>query len=128
MLTKLPGASKYFEGSTVCYSYEIKERLLGVKTETLKNFGAVSEETVKEMVEGALKLHQTDYTVAVSGIAGPDGGTEEKPVGTVWIAIGGPDGIKAKKFRFSTNRERNITMASLSALNMLRKYLLKQED
>jgi nicotinamide-nucleotide amidase len=128
MLTKLPGASKYFEGSTVCYSYEIKERLLGVKTETLNTYGAVSEETVKEMVEGALKLHQTDYTVAVSGIAGPDGGTEEKPVGTVWIAIGGPEGTKTKKFRFSTNRERNITMASLSALNMLRRYLLKQED
>ncbi len=128
MLTKLPGASKYFEGSTVCYSYDIKERLLGVKSETLNTFGAVSEETVMEMAAGALRLHQSDYTLAVSGIAGPDGGTEEKPVGTVWIAVGGPDGIKTKKFRFSTNRERNITMASLSALNMLRKYLLKVED
>jgi nicotinamide-nucleotide amidase len=119
LLTALPGASKYFIGSLVAYSNKIKVNELNVSASALKNFGAVSEQTVIEMALGACKLFKSDYSVAVSGIAGPDGGTDEKPVGTVWIAVAGPRGVVSKKFRFSTNRERNIRMAALAALKLL---------
>ena len=128
LLTALPGASKYFTGSLVAYSNKVKVNSLGVSTHTLKNHGAVSEQTVIEMALGACKLFKTDYAVAVSGIAGPDGGSEEKPVGTVWIAVAGPTGEQSRKFRFSTSRERNIRMASLAALKMLVEILAETED
>jgi len=128
LLTALPGASKYFTGSLVAYSNKVKVNSLGVSTYTLKNHGAVSEQTVIEMALGACKLFKTDYAVAVSGIAGPDGGSEEKPVGTVWIAVAGPTGEQSRKFRFSTSRERNIRMASLAALKMLVEILAETED
>ena len=128
LLTALPGASKYFTGSLVAYSNKVKVNSLGVSTYTLKNHGAVSEQTVIEMALGACKLFKTDYAVAVSGIAGPDGGSEEKPVGTVWIAVAGPTGEQSRKFRFSTSRERNIRMASLAALKMLLEILAETED
>lgn len=124
LLTQIPGASGYYEGSTVSYSNAQKMQILGVKAETLEQFGAVSEETVREMVAGALRVHGTDYAVAVSGIAGPDGGTDDKPVGTTWVAVGNADRVLTRKFRFSTHRERNIVMTSLSALNMLRRFIL----
>jgi nicotinamide-nucleotide amidase len=123
MLTALPGASRYFTGSLVAYSNKVKVNSLGVAPETLKRFGAVSEQTVREMAIGANRVFKTDYAIAVSGIAGPDGGTAEKPVGTVWISLAKPNVVLTKQFRFSTNRERNIRMASLAALKMLSENL-----
>lgn len=125
--TNVPGASDYFMGSLVTYSYAAKQAVVGVKEKTLKDFGAVSEETVEEMALGGQKALQSDYCVATSGIAGPDGGTEDKPVGTVWIAVATPNHVVAKKFQFGTHRQRNITMSTLAALNFLRIELLKAE-
>lgn len=116
LLTALPGASAYFEGSVVTYSYESKEKVLGVKKDTLDRFGAVSEETVIEMVDGVQKLLGTDCAIAISGIAGPTGGTEDKPVGTVWIATKVKDEIVANKYNFGKYREANIMSASNMAL------------
>jgi PncC family amidohydrolase len=133
LVTSVPGSSAYFKGSVVSYSNEVKENLLGVKHETLETFGAVSEETVKEMLKGALETLKTDYVVAVSGIMGPDGGTEEKPVGTVWIAVGNkkkPDSYRVEtlKLNLRFDRQRNIGMTAANALNFLRKFILKNQN
>ncbi len=119
-ITSLPGSSAIFKGSVIAYSNDIKQNLLNVSSKTLETFGAVSEQCVIEMAEGIKKIVQTDYAIAVSGIAGPAGGTDEKPVGTVWIAVSTPEKTIAKKFSFGHNRERNIVMACSSALNLLR--------
>ncbi len=120
MITEIPGASAYFKGSVVAYDNEVKKNLLNVDVKTLKNHGAVSEETVTQMAFGVQKLLKTDYAIATSGIAGPDGGTPEKPVGTVWVAVATPQKVIAQRFIFTDNRIRTILRASLSALNMLR--------
>jgi nicotinamide-nucleotide amidase len=125
MITSVPGASDYFLGSVIAYSNAVKHELLGVSEKSLIDFGAVSEQVVKEMAEGAMKKFKTDFAISVSGIAGPDGGTIEKPVGTVWIAVASGSGIIAKKFMFGEHRGRNIRRAALAALNMLRLSLLK---
>jgi len=125
MLTSVPGASNYFPGGVVTYSYESKMRELGVSAQMLETLGAVSEETVIEMAEGAKRKFGTDYAISVSGIAGPDGGTPDKPVGTVWMAVSGPLGTVARKHLFGDNRERNIERSALTALNMLRKEILR---
>jgi nicotinamide-nucleotide amidase len=119
LITQHPGCSKVYEGGAVTYSYELKESVLGVQKTTLNDFGAVSEQTVKEMAEGAVKHFKTDYAVAVSGIAGPDGGTPDKPVGTVWIAVGSKNGAEAKVFNFGNKRAQNIERSAIAALNML---------
>ena len=119
-ITSLPGSSAVFKGSIVAYCNEVKKNVLGVSEQTLEINGAVSESCVKEMAEGAKKLLQTDYAIAVSGIAGPDGGTTEKPVGTVWIAVATPQKTIAQMHSFGDNRERNIIRATLAALNLLR--------
>jgi nicotinamide-nucleotide amidase len=116
LLTALPGASKYFTGSLVAYSNKVKVNSLGVSTYTLKNHGAVSEQTVIEMALGACKLFKTDYAVAVSGIAGPDGGSEEKPVGTVWFAFAGPWGVHSEVQHFGGERAAVRQAAALHAL------------
>lgn len=121
LLTSIAGSSAYFKGSAVTYANEIKEMILGVSAADLENEGAVSETVVKQMALGALKKFGTDYAIATSGIAGPDGGTEEKPVGTTWIAIAGPQGVVAKKHHFGEHRGRNIRRAALTALFMLKK-------
>ena len=108
LITQHPGCSSVYWGGAVAYAYELKESILGVKEVTLSKFGAVSEETVTEMAEGAIKHFKTDYAIAVSGIAGPDGGTEDKPVGTVWIAISSKNKTVAKVFNFSNKRLQNI--------------------
>ena len=123
LITSIPGSSAYFTGSVVAYSNSVKENILKVKPETLNKFGAVSEAVVLEMASNVRKIFNTDYSIAVSGIAGPDGGTEEKPVGTTWIAIATPAKSFAKKFLFGDNRERNIVRTALTSLNMLRKEL-----
>ena len=123
LITSVPGSSKYFTGAVVAYSNEIKTKVLGVKEMTLTDRGAVSEACVLEMLQGIKQKFNTDYSIAVSGIAGPDGGTETKPVGTIWIAVSGPSKIITKRYLFGNNRERNIRTASVTALNMLRKLL-----
>jgi nicotinamide-nucleotide amidase len=128
LLTTVPGSSKYYKGSIIAYSNEIKESELRVTRENLILFGAVSEEVVKEMAEGVRKKFGTDYSIATSGIAGPDGGTPDKPVGTTWIAIATPEKIIALKFMFGEDRERNIRRTALQALNMLRKELMLSEQ
>lgn len=126
LLTSVPGSSAYFIGTVVSYSNSIKTSVLGVKEHTLRSSGAVSQKTVEEMVSGVLSVMQTDYAVAVSGIMGPDGGSPDKPVGTVWIAVGNKENIEAKKFHFRFDRMRNIELATINALNLLRLFLLKE--
>lgn len=123
MITSVAGASEYFMGSLITYSNEEKMKLAGVKKETLINHGAVSEETAVEMANGGREKLGVDYCVSTTGIAGPDGGTKEKPVGTVWIAISSSKGTVAKKFLFGSDRARNVEMTCLSALNFLRNHI-----
>jgi nicotinamide-nucleotide amidase len=126
-ITAVPGSSRYFEGSVVSYSNRIKKELLGVLPETLDAFGAVSEQTVKEMAEGARKVLHTTYSIATTGIAGPDGGTPEKPVGIVWIACATPTETVTQLLKLSNTRKINIELTSSYALNLLRKTILKTE-
>ena len=125
LLTSIPGSSEYYKGSVVSYAYETKENVLHVAAQTLATVGAVSEETVLQMAKGALALLNTDYIIATSGIMGPDGGTPEKPVGTVWIAAGNKEKLLAQKFYFRFDRQRNIELTSNNALNMIRKFILE---
>jgi len=125
LITSISGSSDYFKGSIVAYSNEIKELILGVPHQTLVDYGAVSEQTVKAMAEGIRSRFSTDYAIAVSGIAGPGGGTSEKPVGTTWIAIATPSKTIARKFLLGEHRGRNIRKASMAALNLLRMQLLE---
>lgn len=124
-ITKIAGSSNYFNGSVVTYSNVLKNQLLNVELQTLESFGAVSEETVLAMAKGVLNLIEADYSIAVSGIAGPDGGTADKPVGTVWIAVSDGKESITKKFKFWPHRLENIEMASVAALNMLRLFINK---
>ena len=126
LITRHPGCSSVFLGGAVSYSYKLKQIMLGVNEETLLNFGAVSEETVSEMARGAIENYDSDYAIAVSGIAGPDGGTPDKPVGTVWIAVANRKKVIAKKFQFANKRAQNIERSAVNALTMLFK-LLKED-
>ena len=126
LITSIPGSSAYFKGSVIAYSNEIKQHFLGVKEETLTSFGAVSEQTVSEMVAGALKHLNVDIAIAISGVAGPTGGTPENPVGTVVIGIGNQEKTIVKKLSFTNHRDRNIQLAAVVALVMTRKFLLNQ--
>lgn len=123
-ITSIPGSSKYFIGSIISYDNKIKQQELNVTNDTLLNNGAVSEECVKQMSTAILNKFGVDYAIATSGIAGPDGGTDEKPVGTVWIAIASKNEVVTKKFNMGDNRERTILRTSLMALDMLRKMIL----
>ena len=119
------GSSAYFMGSVVAYANEVKEQVLGVEHDTLMRYGAVSEQTVRQMAEGVRGLMHTDYAIATSGIAGPDGGTEDKPVGTVWIAWATPDGTVAERFQFGVARlrqqitQRAVTTALVELIKLL---------
>lgn len=125
LMTSISGSSAYYQGSAITYSNALKKKMLGVKEETLKAYGAVSEQVVEEMVKGALDLLDVDVAVALSGVAGPTGGTEEKPVGTVCIAVGSHGVIQTRTILASKDRSKNIAYASNQALNMLRKYVLQ---
>jgi nicotinamide-nucleotide amidase len=125
MITSVPGSSQYFTGSVIAYANEIKTQVLGVNGKIIEKEGAVSENVVRLMAEGARKLMKTDYSVATSGIAGPDGGTEEKPVGTLWIAVASGSGTVAEKHTFTTERTANILRFSIVALNLLRKQIIR---
>lgn len=124
LLTTSPGASKYFTGSVVCYDNRIKTSLLQVPEKVLLTEGAVSETTVKQMASAILDLMKTDYSIAVSGIMGPDGSTPEKAVGLVWIAVASKTAIHAKAFNLRYDRSRNIIMTATNALNMLRMLIV----
>lgn len=119
MITSVPGSSAYYKGSVVSYANEVKINVLGVNAGDIEREGAVSETVVLQMAEGVRKLMGTDYAVSTSGVAGPDGGTADKPVGTVWIGVATPQGSFAKKFVFSFTRERNIAKAAAKALELL---------
>lgn len=123
-ITANPGSSAYFNGGVVAYSNEIKVKLLDVPVEIIEKYGTVSQHVAEAMAVGAQKALNADYTIATTGIAGPDGGTAEKPVGTVWIAVAGPSGVKSEKFIFRHNRERNIIRSTQTALNLLRTFIL----
>lgn len=125
LITSISGSSAYFKGSVVSYDNSIKKNVLHIKEATLQTVGAVSEETVVEMVKGVLEVMETDYAIAVSGIMGPDGGSEEKPVGTVWIAIGNSERIETKKLQFRFDRQRNIELTAINALNLLRLFIIQ---
>ncbi len=123
-ITSVPGSSAYFMGTVVSYHNRIKQEVLQVNEQTLKTVGAVSKETVIQMAEHARSLLHTDYAIAVSGIAGPDGGSTEKPVGTVWVAWATPQGTLTKKYRFGNDRLTNIHRTYQVALGVLRKLVL----
>ena len=124
LITSIPGSSAYYKGSIIAYSNEIKMKELGVSEKVLKDHGAVSEEVVKQMAVNIRNRFCTNYSIAVSGIAGPNGGTKDKPIGLAWIAIAGPLGVVANKYLFGDNRERNIRRTALQALNLLRKTII----
>ena len=125
MITGISGSSDYYKGSIVAYSNELKESFLNVDPNSIISYGAVSKQVVEQMALGSNKQFNTDYSIASSGIAGPNGGSNEKPVGTVWIAIANKNRVISKKLTLGDNRERNILISSLSALNMLRLMLIK---
>ena len=125
LITSVAGSSDYFKGSVVSYDNSIKENVLHVSNETLNAVGAVSEETVQQMITGVLNIMQTDYAVAVSGIMGPDGGSAEKPVGTVWIAVGSRSKTETKKMNFRFDRKRNIELTGINALYLLCSFIKK---
>lgn len=122
-LTSVPGSSEYFMGSIISYDNALKENLLNVPEETLTKYGAVSEETVLAMLKGALQACKTDVAIAISGIAGPGGGSVEKPVGTIWMAWGNNEIKKTKKLQLSKDRLKNIEFAAVTAMNSLRLFL-----
>lgn len=126
MITSVPGSSAWYRGSVVAYDNSIKTRVLGVDPAVISSYGAVSEETVRAMAEGMRSLASTDYAIAVTGIAGPTGGTPGKPVGTVWIAVASAAGIVAEKHRFADDRQINISRSATYALNLLRKQIISR--
>jgi len=123
LITQNAGASLFFKGTIVAYDNDVKKSILKVADTTLRSEGAVSEATAKEMAKGVLEKLNTDFALATTGIMGPDGGTVEKPVGTVWIAVGNASRIETQKFNFRFDRIRNIEQTAHTALNMLRKFI-----
>ncbi|ETZ22890.1 competence/damage-inducible protein A [Pedobacter sp. V48] len=128
LITQHPGCSSVYVGGAVVYSYELKESVLGVSPQTLNTYGAVSEQTVKEMAQGAIDHFKTDYAVAISGIAGPDGGMPGKPVGTVWIAVASSKRVVARLYSFGNKRAQNIERSAIAALTMILNELNQYGD
>ena len=126
LITSIPGSSDYFKGGVVSYSNEVKQNWLEVSNETLASFGAVSRETVEQMAMAALARFNVDYSVATSGIMGPGGGTIEKPVGLLWVAVAGMGQVVSQQFNFRFDRQRNIELSATNALNLLRKFILQE--
>ncbi len=124
LITCIPGCSEYYKGSVVAYANSVKSSVLNVPDEILEKHGAVSEEVVRYMANETRKLLNADYCIATSGIAGPDGGSEYKPVGTLWMAVSSEKVTITEKRVFGTERQTNITRFSLAALNLLRKHII----
>jgi len=119
LFTAIPGCSQYFLGGVVSYSNEAKEKILGVNSDDIKKYGAVSQTVVEQMALGARRIFKSDCAIATSGIAGPGGGTPEKPVGTVWIAVSYKERLIAQDFLFSNSRESNILRSCNTGIRML---------
>lgn len=117
----------FFTGSVVCYDKRIKEEVLGVDKQVLNTQGAVNKEVAEQMVRGALKLMKSDYAIATTGLMGPDGGEENKPVGTVWIAVGNAKKVVSKEYYFRFDRRRNIEITAMHAFNNLRLLILEND-
>lgn len=128
LITSVPGSSSYFKGSVVAYSNEVKMKQLRVNPKTLETYGAVSEQTVAEMVKGALELLEADVAVAVSGIAGPGGGSPEKPVGTIWMAVGDREKVLTRRIYAGKDRLKNIEYSASHALNFVRQFLIQEQE
>jgi nicotinamide-nucleotide amidase len=128
LLTSVPGSSIYFKGTVVAYSYDAKETILGVNPETLATKGAVSEETIIEMFNGLMSVTTADYGIATSGIMGPGGGTDDKPVGTVWVAAGSREKMIAKRLHFRFDRAKNIELTATNALMMLFEFIKAESN
>ena len=124
LITSVPGSSAYFVGGVVSYANAVKMEELGIPADMLELEGAVSKPVVERMAMGVREALRTTWSIALSGVAGPDGGTEEKPVGTVWLAVAGPDGVRSAKGHFPGTRDLVIKRSALAALNMLRRALL----
>lgn len=124
MITSIPGCSSIYKGSVVSYATEVKENVLKVKHDDVIDHSVVSKEVVEQMAVGAREVMNTDYALATTGIAGPDGGTEENPVGTVWIALATPDSVISKRYNFGKDRQNNIERSCITAFEMLRQHLL----
>jgi PncC family amidohydrolase len=123
MVTDVPGSSDYYLGGVVVYANEAKETLLNVPGEIILKYGAVSRETVTVMADSVRQILGADVSLAISGIAGPAGGTKEKPVGTVWVALSSPGGTRSELFHFSGNRKIIKSQAAETAIRMLMDYL-----
>jgi len=127
LITSVPGSSAYFKGSIVAYNNEIKSAQLSVGQTDIIRSGAVSQEVVEQMAIGAITKLQTDYSIATSGILGPDGGSDEKPVGTIWIAVASSFGVISEKIQLGGSRSRNTQITALTSLKMLRKYIISNK-
>jgi nicotinamide-nucleotide amidase len=123
LITSVSGSSEYYKGSVIAYANEVKEKELNVNAHDIEQYGVVSKEVVEQMAWGIKNKMKTDYAISTSGIAGPLGGSDEKPVGTVWIGVATPKGVKSEKFVFGKQRTVNIERAAIAALGMLRKEL-----
>ena len=122
-ITTVPGSSKYFKGSVVSYSNEVKVNVLNVLSDDIQLYGAVSRQVVEQMADNVRRLLKTDYALATSGIAGPDGGTAEKPVGLVWISVSSPKGVVSREFKFGNVRIQNIERTAQTAMLMLKEVI-----
>lgn len=127
MITAIPGSSDVFKGTVVSYATSVKEEVLGVNHDDVEKYTVVSQQVAEQMATGVRTLLKTDYTVATTGVAGPGGATEENPVGTVWIAVAGPNGVVSKRCNFGKDRGNNIERASITALEMVRQYVISTE-
>jgi PncC family amidohydrolase len=122
-ITDVPGSSAYYQGSITAYSYDVKELILRVRHDTLYNYGAVSEQTAREMAQGVRRAFRADVGLSVTGIAGPGGGMPGKPVGLVYVALAAPDGEWVERHVWSGNRWENKARSAEAALDLLRRYL-----
>ncbi|MBQ7533809.1 MAG: competence/damage-inducible protein A [Bacteroidales bacterium] len=127
MITAIPGSSEVFKGTVVSYATSVKEEVLGVNHDDVEKYTVVSQQVAEQMATGVRTLLKTDYAVATTGVAGPGGATEENPVGTVWIAVAGPNGVVSKRCNFGKDRGNNIERASITALEMVRQYVISTE-
>lgn len=127
MITAIPGSSDVFKGTVVSYATSVKEEVLGVNHDDVEKYTVVSQQVAEQMATGVRTLLKTDYAVATTGVAGPGGATEKNPVGTVWIAVAGPNGVVSKKYNFGKDRGNNIERASITALEMVRQYVISTE-
>ena len=128
LITSVAGSSQYYLGSVTSYANSVKENVLGVPAETIEKNGAVSSECVARMAEGVRKLTGSDYSIATSGIAGPGGGSEDKPVGLVWVGVSSASGTRTCKFMFKGDRIRNMERFASSALNVLREKIMSDSN